>query len=71
MDSRDDHFSLWSNERYRSSLLSYIGKIYGQKNKIRYVLEPLRVEFNNSPELDQLNAVIQQFEKQPGSFIEY
>jgi hypothetical protein len=66
MDSRDEDFSLWSHERYRNSLLSYIGKIYGQKHVMRRVLEPLRIEFNSTGELDQLYAVIKQLEKQPG-----
>lgn len=69
MNSRDRDFSLWSNENYRAPLLSYIGKIYGQKNNIRRLLEPLRIESNRSDELDQLHAVIKEFEKQPGSFI--
>jgi hypothetical protein len=29
-------------------------------------LEPLRIEFNSTGELDQLYAVIKQLEKQPG-----
>ncbi|CAF3640011.1 unnamed protein product [Rotaria sp. Silwood1] len=46
MDSRDDSYSLWSTEKHRYQLLSYIGKIYGQKHNIRHVLAPLRIGFN-------------------------
>ncbi|CAF3307233.1 unnamed protein product [Rotaria socialis] len=67
MNSRDDNLSLWANDQYRSQLLSYIGKIYGQERNIRYTLAPLRVQSNKSYELDQLFDVIQHFEKQPGA----
>lgn len=70
MDSRDVEFSLWSQEKYCHSLCAYIGKIYGQKQKIRRALAPLGIQFNNSPELDQLYMVIKQLEKQPGLFAE-
>ncbi len=69
MNSRHGELSLWSNENYCKHLLSYIGKIYGQKHNIRRLLGPLRIEFNNSDELDQLYAVIKKFEGQPGIFI--
>ena len=69
MNSRDPEFSLWSNKEYCKPLLSYIGKIYGQKDKIRRVLDPLRIEYNTSEELDQLYAIIKELEKQPGSFL--
>jgi hypothetical protein len=70
MTSRDRDFSLWSNKNYCSPLLSYIGKIYGQKNNIRQLLAPLEIEYNDSDELDQLYEVIKVLEKQPGSSIE-
>jgi hypothetical protein len=70
MNSRYPESSLWSNEKYRRPLLSYIGKIYGQRCDIHdQVLGPLRIERNNSDELDQLYAVIKQLEKQPGLFL--
>jgi hypothetical protein len=70
MDSSERDFSLWGNARYRNSLLSYIGRVYGQKDCTRQVLAPLRLGFNNSGELDQLYMVIRQLEKQDGSSIE-
>ncbi len=69
MNSRDPRFSLWSNEEYSRPLLSYISKIYGQKENRYRVLDPLRIPFNRSDELDQLYTIIKQLEKQPGSFL--
>ena len=69
MNSREGHHSIWLNENYRRPLLSYIGNIYGQRSNLRPVLNPLRIEFNKSDELDQLYRVIQELEKQPGSFL--
>lgn len=66
MNSREDSMSLWADDKYRSQLLSYIGRIYEQKKDIHRVIGPLRVECNASPELDQLFEIIKQFEKQPG-----
>ncbi|CAF5113636.1 unnamed protein product, partial [Rotaria sp. Silwood1] len=48
MDSQDDRYSLWTTEKHRNQLLSYIGKIYGQKHNIHHVLAPLRIGFNKS-----------------------
>ncbi|CAF2191289.1 unnamed protein product [Rotaria magnacalcarata] len=67
MNSRDDNLSLWASDQYRNQLLAYIGKIYGQERNIQYTLAPLRVESNESPELDQLFNVIKHFETQPGA----
>ncbi|CAF4974360.1 unnamed protein product, partial [Rotaria sp. Silwood1] len=56
MDSRDDSYSLWSTEKHRYQLLSYIGKIYGQKHNIRHVLAPLRIGFNKLGAQDSLRG---------------
>ncbi len=72
MNSRDPEFSLWSNEEYSRPLLSYISKIYGQMENRHRVLDPLRIAFNRSDELDELDrlyTIIKQLEKQPGSFL--
>ena len=68
MDSRENHLSLWANEKHRNFLLSYIGKMYGQQRNIHEAIAPLRLGYNTSDELDQLRMVIKQFEKQHGLF---
>ena len=53
MNSRKSGFSLWEDEKFRCSLLAYVGRIYGQRGDIGRLLRPLRIEFNDSDELDQ------------------
>ena len=66
MNSRTQGQSLWSDESLRNSLLSYIGAIYGQRDRRFRVLDSLRIPYNGSDELDQLYAIIQKFEQQSG-----
>jgi hypothetical protein len=66
MKSRHSDDSLWSNNRYRNPLLSYIGKIYGQKGSVHQVLGSILSEKNELDDLDLLNAVVEQLAKQPG-----
>lgn len=67
MNSREANKSLWSNEEFRDPLLSYIGAIYGQKRRVRHILEPLRIQHNSSDELDQLYTIIKKLEREPGA----
>ena len=66
MDSRESKDSIWSNEYYRRSLISYIARMYDQKYNSWQILKHLNIENNNSKELDQLQMIIREFEKQTG-----
>ncbi|CAF1574261.1 unnamed protein product [Adineta ricciae] len=67
MDSRQEKDSLWANQLYRRCLLSYIARMYNQQSNTWRIVKHLRIESDEYKELDQLQMVIQEFNKQPGA----
>ena len=66
MNSGKSGFSLWEDEKFRCSLLAYVGRIYGQRGNVGRLLHHLRIGLNDSDDLDQFYDVIKELEKQPG-----
>lgn len=66
MTSGEDNDSLWSNEPYRDALLTYIGRMYGQKNQMDRIFTKLEHERERMDELDFLNVLLRKTEEQSG-----
>jgi hypothetical protein len=66
MTRTDGDQSIWNDDMYRGSLISYIAKIFGQHDNRHEILQSVRLEAKRYDELDQLNRVIKKFEKHHG-----
>ena len=66
MRSESNMQSLWDNEDYRDALLTYLGRIYGQKPKMHNLFMQITKENGNLDELDILDRVIQKTKQCPG-----
>ena len=61
--------SLWNNENYRDALLTYLGRIYGQKPKMHHIFMQITKRGDDLDELDILDQLIQETKKLSGQFV--